>query len=272
MKKRDAFHELNEFRTGVMMNSQSFRLKQFTEVQMRPISLYDDLKKNSYPGRGIVLGRSQDGKSAVIAYFIMGRSANSRNRVFREEGDGIRTQAFDPSKMEDPSLIIYAPVRVLGSTTIVTNGDQTDTIYDGLKKGLSFEEALRGREFEPDGPNYTPRISGILRREGGGFRYKLSILKSDHGDPSQCLRFTFEYASPKAGEGHLIHTYVTDGNPLPSFEGEPKTVELPDDLDAFTDKLWKSLDPENKVSLFTRFIALETGAVESRIKNRNEGD
>ena len=178
------------------------------------------LRGNSYPGRGIVLGRSEDGASAVIAYFIMGRSANSRNRVFVTDGDGIRTQAFDESKMEDPSLIIYAPVRVLDGLTIVTNGDQTDTAYDGLASGLTFEQALRSRTFEPDGPNFTPRISGEIVLADCGFTYDMSILKSNNGDPEETLRFTFSYDCPKAGEGHFIHTYQGDGNPLPSFEGE----------------------------------------------------
>ncbi|MCH5188841.1 MAG: IMP cyclohydrolase, partial [Oscillospiraceae bacterium] len=186
------------------------------------INLFDDLRQNSYPGRGIVLGRSADGAKAVAAYFIMGRSSNSRNRVFVEDGAGIRTQAFDPSKLEDPSLIIYAPVRVLGNKTIVTNGDQTDTIYDLMNSQMTFEQALRTREFEPDAPNYTPRISGIMKVDGG-YNYALSILKSADGDPSSCERFTFSYYSPKAGTGHFIHTYMGDGNPLPSYSGEPKT-------------------------------------------------
>ena len=253
-----------------MQQKYAFRPEYSAEVPMKQLSLYEDLKGNSYPGRGIVLGRSGDGLSAVIAYFIMGRSENSRNRIFLKDGDGIRTQAFDPEKMKDPSLIIYAPVRVLDNTTIVTNGDQTDTIFEGLKRGIRFEDALKSREFEPDAPNYTPRISGIVRRNGHSFDYQLSILKSDLGDPAQCLRFTFSYASPKAGEGHFIHTYRRDGNPLPSFAGEPKTVVLSDDLNTFTEKLWESLNPDNKVSLFTRFINLETGETDSRIRNRNE--
>ena len=186
------------------------------------LQLDQELKNNEYPGRGIVIGRSEDGKYAVTAYFIMGRSSNSRNRVFVTEGEGIRTQAFDPSKLEDPSLIIYAPVRVLGKETIVTNGDQTDTIYDGLKAGMTFEQSLRSREFEPDGPNYTPRISGLLHVEDGGFDYAMSILKSDQGDPSCCCRYTYTYDKPRQGEGRFIHTYMHDGNPLPSFQGEPK--------------------------------------------------
>ena len=236
---------------------------------MKMISLEEELKGNPYPGRGIVIGKSADGKSAAIAYFIMGRSVNSRNRVFVEDGEGIRTQAYDPSKLEDPSLIIYAPVRVRGNKTIVTNGDQTDTVYEGMDRHLSFEQALRSREFEPDGPNYTPRISGILHLEGGRYDYAMSILKSNNGDPSGCCRFTFAYENPAAGEGHFIHTYMHDGNPLPSFEGEPKLVEIPDDMDSFADMLWESLDEENKVSLFVRYIDIETGACRSRIINKN---
>ena len=236
---------------------------------MKMISLEEELKGNPYPGRGIVIGKSADGKSAAIAYFIMGRSVNSRNRIFVEDGEGIRTQAYDPSKLEDPSLIIYAPVRVQGNKTIVTNGDQTDTVYEGMDRHLSFEQALRSREFEPDGPNYTPRISGILHLEGGRYDYAMSILKSNNGDPSGCCRFTFAYENPAAGEGHFIHTYMHDGNPLPSFEGEPKLVEIPDDMDSFADMLWESLDEENKVSLFVRYIDIETGACRSRIINKN---
>ncbi len=233
------------------------------------LRLDQELKNNEYPGRGIVTGRSADGKYAVTAYFIMGRSSNSRNRVFAAEGEGIRTQAFDPSKLEDPSLIIYAPVRVLKNDTIVTNGDQTDTIYDGLKDGLTFEQSLRSREFEPDGPNYTPRISGIMRVEGGNFHYAMSILKSAEGDPSSCIRNTFTYENPKAGEGRFIHTYMHDGNPLPSFCGEPKQVEITGDIDGFADMVWNSLNPDNKVSLFVRYIDIATGKYETRMKNKN---
>ncbi len=233
------------------------------------LRLDQELKNNEYPGRGIVIGRSADGKYAVTAYFIMGRSSNSRNRVFAAEGEGIRTQAFDPSKLEDPSLIIYAPVRVLKNDTIVTNGDQTDTIYDGLKDGLTFEQSLRSREFEPDGPNYTPRISGIMRVEGGNFHYAMSILKSAEGDPSSCIRNTFTYENPKAGEGRFIHTYMHDGNPLPSFCGEPKQVEITGDIDGLTDMVWNSLNPDNKVSLFVRYIDIATGKYETRMKNKN---
>lgn len=236
---------------------------------MKRISLMQDLKQNSYPGRGIVLGRSEDGTRAVIAYFIMGRSTNSRNRIFVEDGAGIRTQAFDPSKMVDPSLIIYSPVRVLGNTTIVTNGDQTDTIYEGLEKGLTFEQSLRSRTFEPDGPNFTPRISGEIVLADGGFTYDLSILKSNSGDPEETLRFTFSYDCPKAGEGHFIHTYQGDGSPLPSFEGEPVPVEISGDIDSFTKAVWENLNEDNKVSLFVRFIDPKDGSCESRIVNRN---
>ena len=231
--------------------------------------LSQELRQNAYPGRGIVIGRSADGKSAVTAYFIMGRSENSRNRIFVEDGMGIRTQAFDPSKLSDPSLIIYAPVRVLGSRTIVTNGDQTDTVYELMGKGQTFEQALRTREFEPDAPNYTPRISGVLQVENGSFDYAMSILKSNHGDPSGCCRYTFKYESPKAGEGHFLHTYHGDGSPLPSFEGEPKPVAVPDDIEAFADLLWDSLNEENKVSLFVRYIDIKTGEAHSKIINKN---
>ncbi len=234
------------------------------------LKLEQELKSNEYPGRGIVIGRSADAKFAVTAYFIMGRSSNSRNRVFVTEGEGIRTQAFDPSKLEDPSLIIYAPVRVLGNKTIVTNGDQTDTIYDGMDKQLTFEQSLRCREFEPDAPNYTPRISGIMHIEGGSYNYAMSILKSNNGDPSCCIRNTFAYQNPAAGEGRFIHTYMHDGNPLPSFEGEPKRVEISGDIDSFTDMIWNSLNADNKVSLFVRYINIEDGSYETRIVNKNK--
>ena len=237
---------------------------------MQMLSLEKELQENAYPGRGIVLGKSQDGKYAVAAYFIMGRSSNSRNRVFVEDGEGIRTQAFDPSKLEDPSLIIYAPVRVLGNKTIVTNGDQTDTIYEGMDHQLTFEQSLRSREFEPDGPNYTPRISGVIHLEKGNFNYAMSILKSNNGNPDACNRYTFAYENPVAGEGHFIHTYMHDGNPLPSFEGEPKLVFIPNEMDAFTDMLWRNLNEENKVSLFVRYIDLKTGNYRTRIVNKNQ--
>ena len=233
------------------------------------LQLNEELQNNAYPGRGIVIGRSRDGRKAVTAYFIMGRSSNSRNRVFVTEGEGIRTQAFDPSKLEDPSLIIYAPVRVLGKDTIVTNGDQTDTIYDGLKEGLTFEQSLRSREFEPDGPNYTPRISGVMHIEDGKYDFAMSILKSNNGDPDCCNRYTYTYDNPKAGEGRFIHTYMHDGNPLPSFTGEPKVVEIDGDIESFTNLVWESLNEDNKVSLFVRFIDIETGSYETRIVNKN---
>ena len=239
---------------------------------MDMISLAQKLQENSYPGRGIVLGRSEDGTKAVAAYFIMGRSENSRNRIFVEEGEGIRTQAFDTSKLTDPSLIIYAPVLVLGHRTIVTNGDQTDTVYEGMEKGLTFEQSLRSREFEPDAPNYTPRISGVMEIENGTYSYSLSILKSNNGDPACCNRYTFSYENCAAGEGHFIHTYLHDGNPLPSFEGEPKLVAIPDDMEKFTNMLWNNLNPENKVSLFVRYIDIATGKYETVIKNKNQED
>ena len=229
-----------------------------------------ELSTNSYPGRGIIIGKSADGKSAVTAYFIMGRSVNSRNRVFVEDGEGIRTQAFDPSKLVDPSLIIYAPVRVLGNDTIVTNGDQTDTVYDGLDKGLTFEQSLRSRQFEPDEPNCTPRISGLLHIADGQFHYAMSILKSNNGNPNSNNRYTYTYENPIAGEGRFIHTYMHDGNPLPSFEGEPKWISIPDDMNAFADALWNSLNEENKVSLFVRYIDIANGKYETKIINKNQ--
>ncbi len=247
----------------------SYRLAGMGGMTMEMLSLNEELKKNAYPGRGIVIGKSPDGKYAVTAYFIMGRSSNSRNRVFVEDGEGIRTQAFDPSKLEDPSLIIYAPVRVLGNKTIVTNGDQTDTIYEGMDKLLTFEQSLRCREFEPDGPNYTPRISGIMHIEGGRYNYAMSILKSNNGNPDACNRYTFAYENPVAGEGHFIHTYMHDGNPLPSFEGEPKWVKIEGDIESFGNMLWENLNEDNKVSLFVRYIDIETGKYESRIYNKN---
>ena len=246
--------------------------------------LIKEINTNTYPGRGIVLGRSGDGKKAVIAYFIMGRSTNSRNRVFVTDGDGIRTKAFDPDKLSDPSLVIYAPVRTAGHITVVTNGDQTDTIMDHIGGGedfdfgesvTAFETALRERTFEPDEPNYTPRISGITVTDGGKLSFAMSVLKSGDGDPSSPRRYFFEYESPAAGEGYFVHTYTGDGNPLPSFMGEPDRIDLTelsrdDDIDKFTDALWQALDKDNKVSLFTRFIDIETGEFTSRIKNVNE--
>ena len=237
---------------------------------MKMLNLEQELQANAYPGRGIVIGKSPDGTKAVTAYFIMGRSENSRNRIFAEEGEGTRTQAVDESKLTDPSLIIYAPVRVLGNKTIVTNGDQTDTVYDGIKEGLTFEQSLRSREFEPDGPNYTPRISGIMQVENGTFHYAMSILKSNNGNPDSCNRYTFTYENPVPGEGHFIHTYMHDGDPLPSFEGEPKLVAVEDDIDTFTKTLWESLNEDNKVSLFVRYIDIATGTYETRIVNKNQ--
>ena len=235
-------------------------------MEMRSIA--EELRNNSYPGRGIVIGRTPDGTKAAAAYFIMGRSTNSRNRIFVEEGEGIRTEAFDPSKLEDPSLIIYAPVRVLGNKTIVTNGDQTDTIYKGMDQQMTFEQSLRSREFEPDGPNYTPRISGILHIENGKYSFAMSILKSSSGNPAGCDRYTFAYETPQPGEGRFLHTYIGDGNPLPSFEGEPKRVDILDSIDAFTDLLWENLNEDNKVSLFVRYINIEDGRYETRIVNK----
>lgn len=230
-------------------------------------SLATELNTNTYPGRGIVLGKSKDGKKAVIAYFIMGRSANSRNRIFEEnDRGGIRTKAFDESKMEDPSLIIYNPVLKIDGKTIVTNGDQTDTIYDHMKEGFCYHHALVTREFEPDAPNYTPRISGVVKPNGD---YNLSILKSNLGMP-ECVRYFFEYLA-HPGMGHFIHTYEHDGDPIPSFEGEPTPVEIDgSDIDAFTSTVWDNLNEDNKVSLFTRFINLENGEEETRIVNKNK--
>ena len=236
---------------------------------MEMLSLEQELKGNAYPGRGIVIGKSLDGKKAVTAYFIMGRSENSRNRIFKEEGNGIRTQAFDEAKLVDPSLIIYAPVRVLGNKTIVTNGDQTDTIFEGMDKQFTFEESLRSREFEPDAPNYTPRISGILHIENGSYNYAMSILKSSNGNPKACNRYTFAYENCIPGEGHFIHTYKNDGNPLPSFEGEPKLVAISNDINVFTELIWSNLNEDNKVSLFVRYIDIMTGTYETKIINKN---
>lgn len=238
---------------------------------MEMLSLEQELKENAYPGRGIVIGKTKDGTKAVTAYFIMGRSASSRNRVFVEDGEGIRTQAFDTGTLlVAPELIIYSPVRVLGNSTIVTNGDQTDTVYEGMSEGKTFEESLRVRRYEHDAPNYTPRISGVMHVEGGKYDYSMSILKSNNGNPDACNRYTFAYENPAAGEGHFIHTYMHDGDPLPSFEGEPKLVSVPDDIDEFTSLVWTSLNEDNKVSLFVRFIDIATGKYETRIINKNE--
>jgi len=245
-------------------------LKFGRKIIMQTVALEKELSSTTYPGRGIVIGKSEDGKYAVTAYFIMGRSENSRNRVFVEDGEGIRTQAFDPSKLSDPSLIIYAPVRVLGNKTIVTNGDQTDTIYELMDKQQTFEQSLRTREFEPDAPNYTPRISGIMHIENGKYNFAMSILKSDNGREDACDRFTFAYSNPAAGEGRFIHTYMGDGNPLPSFEGEPTRVDIKGNIDEFTDLVWNNLNEDNKVSLFVRYIDIATGKYESRIVNKNK--
>ena len=237
---------------------------------MKISTIENELNSLAYHGRGIMIGKSADGTKAITAYFIMGRSENSRNRVFVLEGDAMRTKAYDESKMTDPHLIIYYPVRVLGNKTIVTNGDQTDTIYDLMDKQLTFEQALRTREFEDDKPNFTPRISGIIHREGGEMNFAMSILKSAEGDDSSCERFTYAYSNPKSGYAKFIHTYNCDGNPLPSFEGEPKTLELPDmDIDALTDLIWTNLNEDNKVSLFVRYIDIATGESETRIVNKN---
>ena len=224
------------------------------------------LRANTYPGRGIVLGKSADGTKAVIAYFIMGRSENSRNRIFVEEEGGLRTEAFDPAKLKDPSLVIYWPVRKLGRTTIVTNGGQTDTIYEFLAAEKTFEEALRMRTFEPDPPILTPRISGLVHKDGS---YRLSILKSANGNADSVQRFFYEYPQPVAGEGHFIHTYLGDGDPVPSFEGEPENVMIEGDIDSFTKLVWDHLNEANKVSLFVRFIDLADGSEETRVVNKN---
>ncbi len=234
-------------------------------------TIEQELNSLAYHGRGIMVGKSPDGKKAVIAYFIMGRSENSRNRVFVEEGSGLRTKAFDESKMKDPHLIIYAPVKVLGNKTIVTNGDQTDTVYNLMNMQMTFEQALRTREFEDDAPNYTPRISSVVKTENGAMNFAMSILKSAEGDPSCCQRYTFAYSDPVLkGKAKFIHTYNGEGNPLPSFEGEPKTLSLPDeDIDGLTDLIWNNLNKDNKVSLFVRYIDLATNEYETRIINKN---
>ncbi len=234
---------------------------------MKLLDIRQRLTETDYPGRGIILGRTPDNKKAMIAYFIMGRSVNSRNRIFEETADGIRTKAYDDSKMEDPSLIIYHPVRVLGTDTIVTNGDQTDTIRDFMAEGKTWEDGLRTREFEPDGPNYTPRISGVV---AAGGTYKLSILKSLYGDPSCCCRYFYEYDNPKAGMAHFIHTYEGDGNPLPSFAGEPEPIALEwADAKTFADVLWQYLNEDNKVSLFVRTIDIASGETDTVMINRH---
>ena len=227
------------------------------------------IRGNTYVGRGIVVGKSGDGKKAVTAYFIMGRSENSRNRVFIESGDDVIIHPFDASKVDDPSLIIYSPIRKHGDSLIVTNGDQTDTVYDFLEQGKSFEQALDTRRFEPDAPNFTPRISGILKLENSDFTYKLSILKSADENGTTCSRYTFSYAA-LPGLGHFVHTYNCDGNPIPTFTGEPERVMIPDDIDEFTNNLWENLNEQNKISLYVRSVDLATGKAENRMINKNK--
>ena len=232
-------------------------------------SIEDRVRGNSYVGRGIVIGKSGDGKKACTAYFIMGRSANSRNRVFANKDGVIYTEPFDASKVEDPSLIIYAALRTIDNKLIVTNGDQTDTIYDGIRAGSSFSAALTSREFEPDAPNFTPRISGMLTFAQGDFTYEMSILKSADAIGSACSRYTFSYPA-LPGLGHFLHTYVCDGNPIPTFQGEPERVAIPDDIDIFTAALWDALDADNKISLYVRYTDLATGEIEDRLINKNQ--
>lgn len=226
------------------------------------------IEGNSYVGRGIIIGKSKDGSKACIAYFIMGRSVNSRNRVFVEKGDEVVIYPFDESKVEDPSLIIYSPIRKIDNKLIVTNGNQTDTIYDAVANGGSFSDALATREFEPDGPNFTPRISGMLTFDKSDFTYQMSILKSIDEVGSDCCRYTYAYPS-KAGLGHFIHTYICDGNPIPTFCGEPERVNIPNDIDEFTNEIWTSLDEQNKISLYVRYIDLNSGSVQNRMINKN---
>lgn len=227
------------------------------------------LDGNTYPGRGIVIGFTPDGKKAVTAYFIMGRSANSRNRIFTEKNGEVFTEPFDASKVEDPSLIIYAAIRSCQNHLIVTNGDQTDTVFDGLNKGLSFSEALESRCFEPDAPNFTPRISGLLTFAGNHFSYQMNILKSIDDAGSDCARYTFAYPAVP-GLGHFIHTYVHDGNPIPTFQGEPERVVIENDIDQMTENLWRALDENNRISLYVRYIDLESGKTENRLVNKNQ--
>ena len=236
------------------------------------VSIGEVLAAKTYPGRGIVVGRSKDGKKAVTAYFIMGRSENSRNRIFVEEGEGIRTEAFNETKLSDPSLIIYSPVKVIGKKTIITNGDQTDTIYDYMTAGKCFNSALMSREFEPDAPNYTPRISALVDISDESLHFRMSILKSNDGNPDCCNRYFYDYSDIPVGEGRFIHTYKEDGTTLPSFEGEPLKVSLDGDIDEFTKNLWKNLNEDNKVSLFTRFIDIKTGEYQTRIVNKNQAN
>ena len=226
------------------------------------------LKDNTYPGRGIIIGKTPDGTKAVTAYFIMGRSVNSRNRIFTEKNGEVFTEPFDASKVQDPSLIIYAAIRSYENNLIVTNGNQTDTIYDGLKDGKCFTKALESREFEPDGPNFTPRISGMLTFADGDFTYQMSILKSADAEGSACNRFTYKYA-PISGLGHFLHTYVCDGNPIPTFQGEPERIAVCDDIDEMTGRLWDSLNEDNKISLYVRYVDLKTGEATNRLINKN---
>ncbi|MBR3098835.1 MAG: IMP cyclohydrolase [Clostridia bacterium] len=227
------------------------------------------LENNVYPGRGIIIGKTPDGSKAVTAYFIMGRSENSRNRIFTEKNGEVFTEPFDASKVQDPSLIIYAAIRSLDNQLIVTNGDQTDTVYDGLKAGKTFSEALESRCFEPDAPNFTPRISGMLTFADGGFTYQMSILKSADAEGSDCNRYTFSYA-PKNGLGHFLHTYVCDGNPIPTFQGEPERIAVADDIDEMTDRLWNALNKDNKISLYVRYVDLKSGKAENRLINKHQ--
>ena len=227
------------------------------------------LKDNTYPGRGIVIGKTPDGAKAMTAYFIMGRSENSRNRVFTEKNGEVFTEPFDAEKVQDPSLIIYAAIRSFKNNLVVTNGNQTDTVVEGLQAGKGFSEALESREFEPDGPNFTPRISGMLTFADGDFTYQMSILKSADAEGSACNRFTYSYA-PKSGLGHFIHTYVCDGNPIPTFQGEPERIAVCDDIDEMTGRIWNALNEQNKISLYVRYIDLKTGAVENRLVNKNK--
>ena len=227
------------------------------------------LENNVYPGRGIIIGKTPDGSKAVTAYFIMGRSENSRNRIFTEKNGEVFTEPFDASKVQDPSLIIYAAIRSLDNQLIVTNGDQTDTVYDGLKAGKTFSEALESRCFEPDAPNFTPRISGMLSFADGGFTYQMSILKSADAEGSDCNRYTFSYA-PKNGLGHFLHTYVCDGNPIPTFQGEPERIAVADDIDEMTDRLWNALNKDNKISLYVRYVDLKSGKAENRLINKHQ--
>ena len=227
------------------------------------------LENNTYPGRGIIIGKTPDGKKAMTAYFIMGRSENSRNRIFTEKNGEVFTEPFDAAKVQDPSLIIYAAIRSFGNNLVVTNGNQTDTVVEGLQTGKGFSEALESREFEPDGPNFTPRISGMLTFGAGDFTYQMSILKSADAEGSACNRYTYSYA-PKNGLGHFIHTYVCDGNPIPTFQGEPERIAVCDDIDEMTGRIWNALNEQNRISLYVRYIDLKTGAVENRLVNKNK--